>query len=95
MMDVLFNQEYVTKVHENNLIWYGYDLAKQELMANQELQNAKQELQKAKEEQNKYRGILTKAIKLLMSVQNTSAEQVMDQLDIDEAEREVLRKMLD
>ena len=30
MVDVLFNQEYVTDVHEKNLIWQGYDNAARE-----------------------------------------------------------------
>ncbi|MCI6581228.1 MAG: hypothetical protein MSH15_04480 [Oscillospiraceae bacterium] len=25
MMDILFNQEYVTEIHEKNLVWEGYN----------------------------------------------------------------------
>ena len=86
MMDVLFNQDYVTQVHENNLLWQGYNQGKEE---------AKEEIQRAKDETQKGREQFVKSIKLIMSVQNISAEQVMDQLDIDEAEREIIRKMMD
>ena len=86
MMDVLFNQDYVTQVHENNLLWQGYNQGKEE---------AKEEIQRAKDETQKGREQFVKSIKLIMSVQNISVEQVMDQLDIDEAEREIIRKMMD
>jgi len=104
MMDVLFNQDYVTQVHENNLLWQGYNQGKEE--AKEEIQRAKDETQRAKDEtqrakdetqraKDEGREKMVKSIKIIMSVQNTSAEQVMDQLDIDEAEREIIRKMMD
>jgi len=114
MIDVLFNQDYVTQVHENNLLWQGYNQGKEEAKeeiqrakdeiqrakdetqrAKDETQRAKDETQKAKDETQKGREQFVKSIKLIMSVQNISAEQVMDQLDIDEAEREIIRKMMD
>ena len=121
MMDVLFNQDYVTQVHENNLLWQGYNQGKEEAKeeiqrakdetqrakdetqrakdetqrAKDETQKAKDETQRAKDETQKGREQFVKSIKLIMSVQNISVEQVMDQLDIDEAEREIIRKMMD
>lgn len=52
MMDVLFNQEYVTQVHEDNLVWQGYNQAKEEdraelLSANTRVDEMTKELDKA------------------------------------------------
>ena len=127
MMDVLFNQEYVTKVHEDNLVWQGYNQAKEE--ERKELERAENEKQEAvakakKAEDEKQEAIAEakkaeddkqeadvkakksaaearkaderniQSIKLLMSVQNCTAEQVMEQLGYDRELQEHYLKLM-
>jgi len=91
MMDVLFNQDYVTQVHENNLVWQGYNQAMEEIRqanenAKQANEKAKQADEKAKQANEKLKKAEEKEIRnirIIMEKMNFSADEAMDFLEIE------------
>ncbi len=95
MMDVLFNQDYVTQVHENNLVWQGYNQAMEEIRqanenAKQANEKAKQADEKAKQANEKLKKAEEKEIRnirIIMEKMNFSADEAMDFLETEPDKR--------
>jgi len=93
MMDVLFNQDYVTQVHENNLVWQGYNQAKEEdkeeiRQANENAKQAMEKTKQANEKLKKAEETEIRNIRIIMEKMNFSADEAMDFLETEPEKRE-------
>ena len=78
MMDVLFNQEYVTQVHEDNLVWQGYNQAKEEDRA--ELLSANTRVDEMTKERDKA-NILANEMTKERDKANTCVAEMKDEIE--------------